>query len=59
MIPEGLQQSQGVILAVIAGIILLIMIAAAVKSGGKGLIGLIILGIIAYFLISAEVFPLR
>jgi len=54
-----IQGSQTVILAAVAGIILLIIIGGIIKSGGKGgcgwIISLIIAAIIGYLLISAEI----
>ncbi|MBE7456573.1 MAG: hypothetical protein HS102_08080 [Planctomycetia bacterium] len=52
-------KSQGVIMIVVAAIIIIIVLAAIIKSGGKGLIWLIILGIVAYLLISSDIIKLN
>lgn len=44
---------------VVAAIIIIIVLAAIIKSGGKGLIWLIILGIVAYLLISSDIIKLN
>lgn len=53
---NNLDKSNAVILGVVGVIILIIVIAAFAKSKGAGCLILIIAAIIAYLLISAEVF---
>jgi len=48
----GVQESQGVILLFAAIIILFIVVRTTIKFGIKSLIGWLIVGIIAYLLIS-------
>ena len=61
MVIGDITESQAVIVGAIALIILVIIVAGIVKGVGKGwkwILWLLLLGIIAYLLISAEILPI-
>lgn len=58
-VPTELLKSQATILTFVAILIGVIILAAILKRAGKAIIWLIIIGVIAYLLISAEVLPLK